>query len=92
MNHGRAEPFIGEKLDNHPKLASPRWFKFGKMLTDITTQSQIVDALLGEAPGLSEEVEERRQSNHTSFLKDVNQDGGFRKYDVPTIAYDYRDI
>mmetsp|Transcript_30351 Transcript_30351/g.49690 ORF Transcript_30351/g.49690 Transcript_30351/m.49690 type:complete len:230 (+) Transcript_30351:797-1486(+) len=92
VNHGRNEPFVGGKLDNHPKAAKPRWFKSGETLTDITTQSQIVDALLGEAPGLSDEVEERRQSNYSSFLKDVNQDGGYRQYDVPTIAYDYRDI
>ena len=49
----------------------------------------IVDALLGEAPGLSEEVEERRHNSFTYFLKDVKQDGVYMKQDVPSIAHEY---
>ena len=39
-----------------------------------------------------EDVEERRQDNYTSFLKTLDKNGGYRKHDVPEIAYEYRDI
>ena len=53
---------------------------------------EIADVLLGETPGLLEDVEERRQCNHTSFLKCVAEDDGFKNYDVPAIAYKFCDI
>ena len=34
----------------------------------------------------------RGKNSYTSFLKNADKNGGYRKYDVPTIAYDYRDI
>ena len=58
----------------------------------MATQRAIVDKLLGEVQHLSEEVAEHRQKNYTSFVKNVDSDGGFGKIDVPAIAYKYRDI
>ena len=55
-------------------------------LANIGVQLQIVDELLGESPGLSQDVEQRRQENYTAFLKGVEEDEGYRKFDVPTIV------
>ena len=91
QKYGKMELFAGGKLDDSVYF-NPWWFKSGDEITDIRTQNQIVDELLGESPSLSEEVEDYRQNNCTCFFKDVDQEGGYRKYDVPTIAYHYRDI
>ncbi len=47
--------------------------------------------LLGEATGLSEDDEERRSKYYVQFLKDAEQDGGYRRIDVPSIAYQFQD-
>ena len=90
---GKPEAFVGGKeLEYDMKKVRPRWFKAGEPLMDVRTQLQIAEALLGETPGISEEVEQRRQRYHTSFLKCADEDGGYGKYDVPTVAYEFRDI
>ena len=58
-------------------------------MCDICTQLQIVDKLLGALPGLTEEIEERRQNFVSSFPKGATNDGGYRIQDMPVIAYKY---
>ena len=50
-----------------------------------------MEELLGEATGLSEEEEDRRSNNYIKFLKDAEGDGGYRRIDVLSIAYRFRD-
>jgi hypothetical protein len=66
-------------------------FKIGKTLCDINTQQKIVDDLLGECTGLSEDTLERCQNNSYNFYIG-DEDGGFSRYDVPTIALKYIDV
>ena len=91
QKNGRAETFSNGYLCEGTKNF-PRWFRSGETITDVATQRAIVDELLGEVPHLSEEVAERRQNNYTSFVKNVDADGGFCKIDVPAIAYEYKDL
>ena len=51
-----------------------------------------VDDLVGEAPGLAAEVAERRQKQYMSFLRNEDEDGGYSRFDIPNIAYKYREI
>jgi hypothetical protein len=44
--------------------ARPRWFKIANPLTDVATQKAIVEELLGEACGLSEDVQLRQRDNY----------------------------
>jgi hypothetical protein len=57
--NGRPEPFSKGNL-MHTALSRPRWFQVGgNPITDVTTQKAIVEELLGEAMGLSEDDKER---------------------------------
>ena len=89
---GKCEQFQAGKLNDSITTSNdPRWFKAEETLTDISCQLEIVDELLGETRGLPEDVEERRQNNYMSFIKNADEDGGYTKYDVPTIAYNWRE-
>jgi hypothetical protein len=72
--------------------ARPRWFKIAEPLTDVATQKAIVEELLGEACGLSEDVQLRRRDNYINFMHDAEDNGGYRRNDVPTIAYKFRHV
>jgi hypothetical protein len=74
--------------DDKAVTNQPRWFKIGTTLCDINTQQKIVDDLLGECTGLSDDTLERRQVNSYKFYIG-DEDGGFSGYDVPTIAFKY---
>jgi hypothetical protein len=69
-------------------MNQPRWFKIGTTLCDINTQQKIVDDLLGECTGLSDDTLERCQNNSYKFYIG-DEDGGFSRYNVPTIAFKY---
>ena len=83
---------MGGSLDEDPAVGKPRWLRFGDPLVEANTQLQIVEELMGELPGLDEVVEKQRQENYVSFVKGVEEDGGYARFDVPYIAYEYRDI
>ncbi len=57
----------------------------------VAMQKDILQELMSEVPGLDEVEEERRQSNYTSFVKEVDENGGYRKMDVPDITYRYQE-
>jgi hypothetical protein len=87
--HGRPEPFSKGNL-MHTALSRPRWFQVGgKPITDVTTQKAIVEELLGEATGLSEDDKVRRSKYYVQFLKDAEQDGGYWRIDILSIAYQF---
>jgi hypothetical protein len=86
--YGRAEVFVGGWLDDKAVTNQPRWFKIRTTLCDINTQQKIVDDLLGECAGLSDDTLERCQNNSYKFYIG-DEDGGFSQYDVPTIAFKY---
>ncbi len=95
--HGRGELFSNGHL-RHDTVCRPRWFRVGgspslggETVSDVTTQRDIVEELMGEVSGLDEVEEERRQNNYTNFVKEVDEDGGYRKMDVPDIAYRHRE-
>jgi len=52
QRYGNAEVFFYGKLAKKNGSNHPRWFNAGVALCDIKPQLLIVDALLGEAPGL----------------------------------------
>ena len=58
-------------------------------MCDISTQLDIVDALIGWEPELAENTIDRREKNYGSFFKEVDNDGGYQKIDVPMIAYQF---
>ena len=89
--NGRHENFSSGSLLNE-KVARPRWFKIGEPVTDVATQTAIVEQLLGEACGLPEDVKLRRRDNYMNFMNDADDDGGYSRKDVPTIAYKFRDV
>ena len=71
QKYGAPEPFVGSQL-TLARLNKPRWFRSrNEPVGDVKTQLEIVDKLVGETRGLSEEVEERRQNSYKQFL-----DGG----------------
>jgi hypothetical protein len=84
---GKPESFVGGKLALSQPLQKPRWFKSGVTLCDISTQLEIVDALIGREPELAENAIDRREKNYVNFFKEVDNDGGYQKIDVPMIAY-----
>ena len=89
--NGRKELFSNGDL-LHATNARPRWFLAGdEPGAEVTTQKAIVEELLGEATGLSEEEEDCRSNNYIEFLKDAEEDGGYRRIDVPSLAYQFRD-
>ena len=92
QNFGRDEPFPSGHLDTDPIFGRPRWFRSGQALMDVQLQLQIVEELMGESPGLKEDVELRRQANYSSFVKGIAEDGGYSRFDVPYVAYEYRDV
>ncbi len=51
------------RLNDKAVTNQPRWFKIGTTLCDINTQQKIVDDLLGECTGLSDDTLEHRQNN-----------------------------
>jgi hypothetical protein len=85
--NGRQESFSNGSLSNE-RDARPRWFKIAEPLTDVATQKAIVEELLGEACGLSEDVQIRRRDNYIKFMHDAEDDGGYRRNDVPQQWYD----
>jgi len=92
QNFGDHKHFPSGKLDMDPAVGRPRWFRSGEALVEVNVQLQIAEELMGELPELDEEVEQRRQSNYTSFVKGVEEDGGYACFDIPYVAYKYRDI
>ena len=93
QNFGSTETFIaGRKVTKNRVQQKPRWFRLGEPLTDVRTQIDLVNLLVGEDDRLSEDVQERRQTNYKKFLSGSCADGSFRKLDVPLIAFQYRDI
>jgi hypothetical protein len=89
--NGRHESFANGSLSNE-RDARPRWFKIAEPLTDVATQKTIVEELLGEACGLSEDVQLRRRDNYIKFMHDAEDDGSYRRNDVPIIAYKFRHV
>ena len=89
--NGRKENFSSGNLSDE-REARPRWFKIAEPVTDVATQTAIVEQLLGEACGLPEDVTLRRRDNYTNFMNDTDDDGGYSRKDVPTIAYQFRDV
>ena len=69
---GKPESFVGGKLALSQPLQKPRWFKSGVTLCDISTQLEIVDALIGREPELAENTIDRREKNYGSFFKEVD--------------------
>ncbi len=67
---------MGGRLDDKAVTNQPRWFKIGKTLCDINTHQKIVDDVLGECTGLSEDTLECRQ-NHSYKFYIGDEDGGF---------------
>ena len=70
----------------------PNYFSTGECLTNIADQTRLVDDLVGESSNLPEDTAERRQCNYKRFMRQERDDGGYSKFDVPRIAYDWRDI
>jgi len=89
--NGRKENFSSGNLSDE-REARPRWFKIAEPVTDVATQMAIVEQLLGEACGLPEDVTLRRRDNYSNFMNDADDDGGYSRKDVPTIAYQFRDV
>ena len=48
-----------------------------------------MNALIGQEPGLPENTIDRREKHYVSFFKEVDNDGGYQKIDVPMIAYKF---
>jgi len=89
--NGRKELFSNGDLLYATNLR-PRWFRVDdEPGAEVATQKAIVEELLGEATGLSEEEEDRQSNNYIKFLKDAEGDGGYRRIDVLSIAYRFRD-
>eukprot|EP00984_Skeletonema_dohrnii_P002262 scaffold791_cov78-Skeletonema_dohrnii-CCMP3373.AAC.2 len=68
--HGDYENFDGGTLQQKVSSARPRWFRKGTPVTNVKTQTNIVNALIGNEKGLSEEVSSRRRNNFKSFIRD----------------------
>ncbi len=87
----KTRALLQRELDAY-SIIKALWFQVdGKPITNVTTQKAIVEELLGEAKSLSEDDEEHRSKYYVQFLKDAEQDGGYRRIDVPSIAYQFRD-
>jgi len=67
--YGRAESFPAGSLDQDPKYSIPRWFRIGEPRTDVATQVEIVEKLIGELRVLPERVTAVRWNNHISFFE-----------------------
>eukprot|EP00579_Thalassiosira_antarctica_P013069 CAMPEP_0201945392 /NCGR_PEP_ID=MMETSP0903-20130614/53880_1 /ASSEMBLY_ACC=CAM_ASM_000552 /TAXON_ID=420261 /ORGANISM="Thalassiosira antarctica, Strain CCMP982" /LENGTH=138 /DNA_ID=CAMNT_0048488459 /DNA_START=391 /DNA_END=807 /DNA_ORIENTATION=+ len=67
--YGRAESFPTGSLDQDPKFSIPRWFRIGEPRTDVATQVEIVEKLIGELRVLPERVTAVRWNNHISFFE-----------------------
>lgn len=92
QEHGGLEQFLGGTLDSNPSTNHPRWFQFGSALTNVETQKEIVDNLIGKDSTLPKDVALRRKNNYTAFYQQKKNDDGYANFDVPSIAYKYRDI
>jgi len=93
QNYGDDELFPAGNLDMDPIVGRSRWFRSGETLVvNVRDQLDIVEELMGETPELDDEVALRRQNNYTSFVKGVEEDGGYARFDVPYVAYKHRDI
>lgn len=92
QSYGVREKFQGGRLRENEQQAQPRWFRKGAVLTDVKTQNDIVDQLIGESSRLEKSVAERRRNNYTKFVRgDELNDGGYSRHDVMQIIDDYRD-
>ena len=87
---------LGDSFENgslcEPTLSRPRWFRSVEALTDIKTQREIVQELMGDVDNLPEDVKQRRKSNYREFVGGEDVDQAFLRLDVPQIAYNFRDI
>ena len=90
--HGDYEEFTGGHLDTKVSTHRPRWFRKDKPTTDVRTQLEIVNALIGNVKGLADNVASRRHNNFAAFVRnDGTDDAGYERKDVMDIIHDYED-
>jgi len=65
----------------------PRWFQTGQPLCQVKEQKEIAAALVGDVIRLAEDVAEHQQNNWKAFLRGDDMDGGYKSFDVPTVAF-----
>ena len=92
QNYGVRQVFDGGLLQTDESISRARWFRKGTPYTDVKTQNKIVNALIGNEKGLTDEKVSRRRNNFAAFIRnDGTDDAGYERNDVMGIIYEYED-